>query len=129
MLNAHKLGAWLQMLLLLTSTLGWVPQWLYIWRNGGASDSRSEGWEFESLCGHISWGPSTLCVVKVPAFFLVPVLPSRPGMAAARASAPALTPSALPPCQATACLEARGSPNNEAEPARSSPRLPSTGHV
>ena len=25
---------------------------LAIWRNGSASDSRSEGWEFESLCGH-----------------------------------------------------------------------------
>ena len=24
-----------------------------VWRNGSASDSRSEGWEFESLCGHI----------------------------------------------------------------------------
>ena len=23
-----------------------------IWRNGSASDSRSEGWEFESLCPH-----------------------------------------------------------------------------
>ena len=23
-----------------------------VWRNGSASDSRSEGWEFESLCGH-----------------------------------------------------------------------------
>ena len=22
------------------------------WRNGSASDSRSEGWEFESLCPH-----------------------------------------------------------------------------
>ena len=25
-----------------------------VWRNGSASDSRSEGWEFESLCPHIS---------------------------------------------------------------------------
>ena len=25
---------------------------LAIWRNGSASDPRSEGWEFESLCGH-----------------------------------------------------------------------------
>ena len=24
-----------------------------IWRNGSASDSRSEGWEFESLCPHV----------------------------------------------------------------------------
>ena len=24
-----------------------------VWRNGSASDSRSEGWEFESLCPHI----------------------------------------------------------------------------
>ena len=23
-----------------------------VWRNGSASDSRSEGWEFESLCPH-----------------------------------------------------------------------------
>ena len=29
-----------------------------VWRNGSASDSRSEGWEFESLCPHfvgVSW--------------------------------------------------------------------------
>ena len=26
---------------------------LAIWRNGSASDSRSEGWEFVSLCGHL----------------------------------------------------------------------------
>ena len=25
---------------------------LAVWRNGSASDSRSEGWEFESLCPH-----------------------------------------------------------------------------
>ena len=25
-----------------------------VWRNGSASDSRSEGWEFESLCPHFS---------------------------------------------------------------------------
>ena len=25
---------------------------LGVWRNGSASDSRSEGWEFESLCSH-----------------------------------------------------------------------------
>ena len=24
-----------------------------VWRNGSASDPRSEGWEFESLCGHM----------------------------------------------------------------------------
>ena len=24
-----------------------------VWRNGSASDPRSEGWEFESLCPHI----------------------------------------------------------------------------
>ena len=24
-----------------------------LWRNGSASDSRSEGWEFESLCPHL----------------------------------------------------------------------------
>ena len=24
-----------------------------LWRNGSASDSRSEGWEFESLCPHV----------------------------------------------------------------------------
>ena len=44
-----------------------------VWRNGSASDSRSEGWEFESLCPHLlvapyarsaacswdrSWGPT-----------------------------------------------------------------------
>ena len=26
-----------------------------LWRNGSASDSRSEGWEFESLWPHFSW--------------------------------------------------------------------------
>ena len=26
---------------------------LGVWRNGSASDSRSEGWEFESLCPHL----------------------------------------------------------------------------
>ena len=25
-----------------------------VWRNGSASDSRSEGWEFESLCPHVA---------------------------------------------------------------------------
>ena len=25
-----------------------------VWRNGSASDSRSEGWEFESLCPQVS---------------------------------------------------------------------------
>ena len=30
------------------------PPWVStgVWRNGSASDSRSEGWEFESLCPH-----------------------------------------------------------------------------
>ena len=27
-----------------------------VWRNGSASDSRSEGWEFESLCPHFKLG-------------------------------------------------------------------------
>ena len=26
-----------------------------VWRNGSASDSRSEGWEFESLCPHFAF--------------------------------------------------------------------------
>ena len=26
-----------------------------VWRNGNASDSRSEGWEFESLCPHFAF--------------------------------------------------------------------------
>ena len=29
---------------------------LGVWRNGSASDSRSEGWEFESLCPHFLVG-------------------------------------------------------------------------
>ena len=29
-----------------------------VWRNGSASDSRSEGWEFESLCPHFYLGLS-----------------------------------------------------------------------
>ena len=38
------------------------------WRNGSASDSRSEGWEFESLCPHfrISMDACT-CIVSFPA--------------------------------------------------------------
>ena len=28
-----------------------------VWRNGSASDSRSEGWEFESLCPHFILAP------------------------------------------------------------------------
>ena len=32
---------------------------LGVWRNGSASDSRSEGWEFESLCPHLRQG----CIV------------------------------------------------------------------
>ena len=39
---------------------GWVAKTsispLGVWRNGSASDSRSEGWEFESLCPHICKG-------------------------------------------------------------------------
>ena len=40
------------------SLLGWPNSLvgpllsLGVWRNGSASDSRSEGWEFESLCPH-----------------------------------------------------------------------------
>ena len=35
-----------------------------VWRNGSASDSRSEGWEFESLCGHLEKSSSMWkCVV------------------------------------------------------------------
>ena len=33
----------------------WCPQGL--WRNGSASDSRSEGWEFESLWPHVWYSP------------------------------------------------------------------------
>ena len=32
-----------------------------VWRNGSASDSRSEGWEFESLCPHFSQSVGFLC--------------------------------------------------------------------
>ena len=35
-----------------------------VWRNGSASDSRSEGWEFESLCPHISFVRH--CVANTP---------------------------------------------------------------
>ena len=31
---------------------GGIPPHMGVWRNGSASDSRSEGWEFESLCPH-----------------------------------------------------------------------------
>ena len=34
-----------------------------VWRNGSASDSRSEGWEFESLCPHIQ--TQTLSVTHI----------------------------------------------------------------
>ena len=40
-----------------------------VWRNGSASDPRSEGWEFESLCGHFSFGRArapSRCAVNVP---------------------------------------------------------------
>ena len=30
------------------------------WRNGSASDSTSEGWEFESLCAHFSTSPGCM---------------------------------------------------------------------
>ena len=40
-----------------------------VWRNGSASDSRSEGWEFESLCPHfantgelLSWCANHFCI-------------------------------------------------------------------
>ena len=33
---------------------------LGVWRNGSASDSRSEGWEFESLCAHFSTSPGRM---------------------------------------------------------------------
>ena len=29
------------------------PQIKAVWRNSSASDSRSQGWEFESPCGHL----------------------------------------------------------------------------
>ena len=32
---------------------GGIPPHMGVWRNGSASDSRSEGWEFESLCPHL----------------------------------------------------------------------------
>ena len=38
-----------------------------IWRNGSASDSRSEGWEFESLCPHcLLWHDAVRCAHVVP---------------------------------------------------------------
>ena len=30
----------------------WLHSGMGVWRNGSSSDSRSEGWEFESLCLH-----------------------------------------------------------------------------
>ena len=35
-----------------------------VWRNGSASDSRSEGWEFESLCPHFRMGLRRKCRVS-----------------------------------------------------------------
>ncbi len=55
-----------------------------VWRNGSASDSRSEGWEFESLCPHSVRAAShfvPLAVLAVVRFAVVP------GRAAAGASA------------------------------------------
>ena len=34
-----------------------------VWRNGSASDSRSEGWEFESLCPHFPFQVMSYCGV------------------------------------------------------------------
>ena len=42
---------------------------LGVWRNGSASDSRSEGWEFESLCPHFLLGGFervSMCVLAWP---------------------------------------------------------------
>ena len=42
-----------------------------VWRNGSASDSRSEGWEFESLCAHFAHTPYAVIVchwVRTPSF-------------------------------------------------------------
>ncbi len=36
-----------------------------LWRNGSASDSRSEGWEFESLWPHLSYGAQAQTEVSV----------------------------------------------------------------
>ena len=35
------------------SSPGGIPLHMGVWRNGSTSDSRSEGWEFESLCLHL----------------------------------------------------------------------------
>ena len=37
---------------------GGIPPHMGVWRNGSASDSRSEGWEFESLWPHLRRGLS-----------------------------------------------------------------------
>ena len=37
---------------MLVVLVAWLVLPTGIWRNGSASDSRSEGWEFESLCPH-----------------------------------------------------------------------------
>ena len=37
----------------LLNPLTWRLEFRGAWRNGSASDSRSEGWEFESLCPHL----------------------------------------------------------------------------
>ena len=34
--------------------MGWDVRQLGVWRNGSASDPRSDGWEFESLCPHFA---------------------------------------------------------------------------
>ena len=36
-----------------------------VWRNGSASDSRSEGWEFESLCPHFATCLQDKCRVSL----------------------------------------------------------------
>ena len=57
-LLCHALACLLCHALLATTTslmhgyLSWLKQPEGVWRNGSASDSRSEGWEFESLCPH-----------------------------------------------------------------------------
>ena len=37
-----------------------------VWRNGSASDSRSEGWEFESLCPQYSFGAPNHGIARIP---------------------------------------------------------------
>ena len=41
-----------------------------VWRNGSASDSRSEGWEFESLCPHFDRELPGLSRRVSPSFFV-----------------------------------------------------------